>query len=119
MNQGARCMRHQISRREFARLAAASTASAALGIFPAPAVAKEETVTELDVKPFRIAIADADLSDLKLRLARTRWPDEIPGSGWTYGVDLSWAKGLAEYWRSGFDWRKAEANLNRFPQFTT
>lgn len=112
-------MTDQISRREFGRLATAGAAAAALGIFPAPTAAKEETVTELEVKPFRIAIADADLDELKLRLARTRWPDEIPGSGWAYGVDLSWAKAVSEYWRSGFDWRKAEAKLNAFPQFTT
>jgi epoxide hydrolase len=53
------------------------------------------------------------------RLVRTRWPDELPGVGWSYGVPLDYLKGLAEYWRTGFDWRAQEAKLNALPQFTT
>jgi epoxide hydrolase len=76
-------------------------------------------VSETDVQPFEVSIPQEDLHDLHERLARTRWPDELPGVGWSYGVPLDYLKGLAEYWRTGFDWRAQEAKLNAFPQFTT
>jgi pimeloyl-ACP methyl ester carboxylesterase len=72
-----------------------------------------------EILPFRIEISQADLNDLNDRLAATRWPDELPGVGWSYGVPVGYAKKLAEHWRTGFDWRAAEAQLNAFPQFTT
>ena len=76
-------------------------------------------VTRGEIRPFRIAIPKADLDGLKQRLARTRWPDELPGVGWSRGVPLTYIKGLADYWRTSYDWRAAEARLNEFPQFTT
>jgi epoxide hydrolase len=72
-----------------------------------------------DVRPFRVEIPQAQLDDLAERLARTRWPDELPGVGWDYGVPLDYLKDLAEYWRTTYDWRKHEARLNQIPQFTT
>ena len=72
-----------------------------------------------EIRPFRIDIPQADLDDLADRLARTRWTDELPGIGWTYGVPTSYLRGLAEYWRTSYDWRAHEAALNAFPQFTT
>ena len=71
------------------------------------------------IRPFRIDIPQADLDDLRDRLARTRWPDELPGVGWTRGVPLGYLKELAAYWADGYDWRKQEARLNELPQFTT
>lgn len=71
------------------------------------------------MKPFHIQIPQADLDDLHRRLAATRWPTELPGGGWDRGVPLDYLKELAEYWRTGYDWRAAEAKLNSFPQFTT
>jgi epoxide hydrolase len=71
------------------------------------------------IHPFRIDVPEASLDDLKDRLARTRWPDELPGVGWRYGVPLSYLRQLAVYWRTSYDWRAAEADLNAFPQFTT
>ena len=76
-------------------------------------------IANTEVQPFRVDIPDADLDDLHDRLARTRWPDELPGAGWAYGVPLGYLKELAEYWRSGYDWRAQEARLNQFPQFVT
>jgi pimeloyl-ACP methyl ester carboxylesterase len=70
-------------------------------------------------RPFRIEVPEADLDDLRQRLARTRWPEQPPGMGWDYGVPLDYLRELAEYWRSGYDWRKHEARLNQFPQFIT
>jgi pimeloyl-ACP methyl ester carboxylesterase len=52
------------------------------------------------------------------RLRRTRWPDEVRGAGWDYGTNLSYLKEVVAYWISGFDWRKTEEAMNRFPQFT-
>src|SRR5690349_21060671 len=71
----------------------------------------------MHVEPFRIAVADAVLDDLRARLARTRFPDEIRDSGWTYGTNLAYLKDLVAYWRDRYDWRKAEAALNAIPQF--
>ena len=71
------------------------------------------------MRPFRIAVPDEDLADLQRRLGETRWPSEIPGSGWSRGVPLEYLKELAEYWRTSYDWRAAEARLNEFDQFIT
>jgi pimeloyl-ACP methyl ester carboxylesterase len=69
------------------------------------------------IRPFRIDVPQSELDDLRDRLARTRWPDELPGAGWSRGVPLDYLKELAEYWRTTFDWRKQEARLNELPQF--
>ncbi|GAA2786539.1 epoxide hydrolase N-terminal domain-containing protein [Nonomuraea dietziae] len=69
--------------------------------------------------PFRIEIPQADLDDLKDRLARTRWPQESPEQGWGRGVPLGYLKDLVAYWADGFDWRAQEAALNEIPQFMT
>jgi len=71
------------------------------------------------MRPFRIEIPQADLDDLRDRLTRTRWPDELPDVGWDRGVPLAYLKELAEYWRTEYDWRAAEAKLNQYPQFIT
>jgi pimeloyl-ACP methyl ester carboxylesterase len=75
--------------------------------------------TGTEFRPFSIDIPQAYLDDLHHRLDQTRWPDEIPGVGWSRGVPLDYLKELAGYWRSGFDWRANEAELNRWPQFIT
>ncbi len=72
-----------------------------------------------EIRPFRVEVPDAVLDDLRDRLARTRWPDQIPGSGWDYGTDLAYLQDLCEYWRSTFDWRAQEARFNRWPHFLT
>ncbi|MEU8122593.1 epoxide hydrolase family protein [Spirillospora sp. NPDC049024] len=71
------------------------------------------------MRSFRIDIPQAELDDLHRRIAATRWPDDLGGPGWDRGVPLGYLRDLAEYWRTGFDWRAAEAELNRYPQFTT
>ena len=74
-------------------------------------------MADFSVKPFRIHISDEILSDLRERLKRTRWPDEIPDAGWTYGTNLAYLKTLVTYWRDQFDWREQEIKLNRFRQY--
>jgi pimeloyl-ACP methyl ester carboxylesterase len=71
------------------------------------------------IQAFQINVSQTALEDLQERLKRTRWLDELPGVGWSRGVPLAYLKELAEYWRSNYDWRKHEAKLNEFPQFTT
>ncbi|MEV6966166.1 epoxide hydrolase family protein [Hamadaea sp. NPDC051192] len=77
-----------------------------------------ETV-QSEIVPFRIDVPQAELDDLATRLAATRWPDDVPGSGTTYGMPTAVVRRLAERWRDGYDWRAAEARLNEIPQFTT
>ncbi len=68
---------------------------------------------------FRIDIAQDALDDLRYRLARTRWPAQIPDVGWTRGVPVDYLKGLVDYWLHDYDWRRWECRLNEFPQFRT
>jgi pimeloyl-ACP methyl ester carboxylesterase len=71
------------------------------------------------IYPFRLEVPEAQLSDLHERLVRTRWPDEVAGGAWTYGIPLDYLRALTDYWRTGYDWRACEAELNSFAQFTT
>jgi len=71
------------------------------------------------VHPFRISVPDADLTDLRERLNRTRWPERECVPDWTQGIPLDYTRDLAAYWADGYDWRAREAALNRFDQFVT
>ena len=72
-----------------------------------------------DIEPFEIHFDDSAIEDLRDRLARTRFPDQIEGVEWDYGTELEYLKQLVEYWRDKFDWRAREAELNRFEHFRT
>src|SRR5262245_28279704 len=76
-------------------------------------------MTMTEPQPFRIEIPERVLDNLGVRIARTRWPGELPDVGWERGVPLPYLRELAEYWVNDFDWRKQEAKLNELPQFTT
>ena len=71
------------------------------------------------VEQFKIDISDSVIEDLKARLSRTRWPDELPDTGWDYGSNLEYVKELVEYWRTTFDWRAQEDLINSFSHFKT
>src|SRR5262245_4263369 len=71
------------------------------------------------ITPFKINIDDAVLRDLKERLVRARFPDQIDAADWDYGVELGYMKELVAYWRDKYDWRTHEKKLNQFDQFTT
>lgn len=81
----------------------------------------------MQIHPFTISIPQADLDDLRARLANTRWPSALPGTGsgagqndgWRKGVPVAYLQELAAYWRDRYDWRAWEARLNQYPQFTT
>jgi pimeloyl-ACP methyl ester carboxylesterase len=72
-----------------------------------------------EITSFQIDIPQDRLDDLHRRLDHTRWPGEVAGAGWAAGVPLGYLKDLAEYWRTAYDWRAHEAQLNEYPQFTT
>jgi pimeloyl-ACP methyl ester carboxylesterase len=72
-----------------------------------------------EIRPLRIDVPQADLDDLRARLARTRWPQALPGVGWSRGVPPDYLQTLAAYWADGFDWRAQEAALNAVPQLVT
>jgi pimeloyl-ACP methyl ester carboxylesterase len=73
----------------------------------------------MDVKPFQVRITEEVLDDLRERLTRTRWPDEVAGADWDYGTNLAYMRELVEYWQCGFDWREQEESINRLAHFRT
>lgn len=81
--------------------------------------AMSQDLTDTAITPFEIRIPDADIADLKARLANARLPAQIPGTGWEYGTNAAYLKELVDYWQNDFDWRAQEAELNKFAQFKT
>ena len=71
----------------------------------------------MDVQPFKIQVPEETLADLNERLAQTRWPDELPGTGWDYGTNMDYLKELVDYWQNSFGWRAQEEAINRFSHF--
>jgi len=71
------------------------------------------------IQPSRSRSPTRALADLRERLARTRFPDQIEGANWDYGTELSYLRELVAYWREKFDWRAQERLLNSFPHFKT
>lgn len=72
-----------------------------------------------EIRPFRIAVSDALLDDLRSRLRATRWPEAEAVADWSQGVPLAWMRDICTYWAERYDWRAREAALNRLAQFTT
>ncbi len=70
-------------------------------------------------RPFRIDVPEATLGDLRQRLAHTRWPEPLPGEPWAHGADVAYVRELCDYWRTTYDWRAHEAELNAYPQFVS
>ena len=77
------------------------------------------TASSSAIVPFKIQVPDSVLTDLKRRLAQSRFADEFPDAGWDYGTNLTYLKGLVAYWRDKYEWRAQEKRLNAFDQFTT
>lgn len=69
------------------------------------------------ITPFRIDIPQTDVDDLRYRIGHMRWPSDIDNESWQYGFNREYLHALSQYWAESYDWRKAEAEINRFPQF--
>jgi len=72
-----------------------------------------------DIEQFKVHVDDDVLDDLRRRLAATRFPDQIEGTGWEYGIPTSYVRELVDYWQDRYDWRAQEARLNQFDNFRT
>jgi pimeloyl-ACP methyl ester carboxylesterase len=71
------------------------------------------------IRPFTFEAAEADLQELRARIAATRWPEKETVPDQSQGVQLATIQALAHYWVSEYDWRKCEARLRALPQFVT
>ena len=80
---------------------------------------KSMTAEDQGVRPFRIAVPQRDLDDLRMRLERTRWGDDLGGAGADYGVPAEYVRYLSAHWQHGYDWRAWEERINQHPQFET
>ncbi|MRW84937.1 alpha/beta fold hydrolase [Pseudoduganella sp. FT26W] len=108
-------------------IAAAAAAGGLASVLPASAEARidvskiafERPAARAGVHPFKVAVPQAALDDLKLRLSLVRWPEQETVTDWSQGLPLQRLQSLVEYWRHGYNWRRAEAALNALPQFKT
>jgi len=96
---------------------AARTMAVGLALGSAPALAAN--ADDVAVHEFRASVPQAAVDDMRRRLLATRWPEKETVTDISQGPPLTQLKDLVAYWGSGYDWRKAEAQLNAFPQFTT
>lgn len=71
------------------------------------------------LSPFTVSITDAQLDDLRSRIANTRWPEAEPVDDWSQGIPLAYTRELADYWQNQYDWRRWESRMNNWDQFTT
>src|SRR3982751_1046545 len=92
----------------------AIVAGLALNVVPAQTKEKDESII-----PFKVKVPQAELVDLRRRLAATRWPDKETVADASQGAQLAQLQELVRYWGTDYDWRKAGAKLNAFPQFMT
>jgi epoxide hydrolase len=79
----------------------------------------ETAKVDAPIEAFQIEVPESELEDLRSRLEHTRRPDELPGTGWDYGVPLDYVRDLVDYWRTAYDWRAQEATLNQRDQYLT
>ena len=103
--------------KRMAHLLAVSAFLALVSGQAAPQAANE--VNEMSIVSFQVGVPQAELDDLRNRLANTRLPDQIPGTSWEYGTERGYLEELLTYWMNEFDWRAQEARINAFDQFTT
>ena len=76
-------------------------------------------VNDNEITPFRLAIPDTELHDLRERLERTRWPEPEPVDDWSQGVPIAYLRELCRYWAREYDWPATQARLNALPQYRT
>ena len=80
---------------------------------------KADVKNDEAIRPYKVAISNADLKDLRERVLATKWPSKETVADQSQGVQLSKLQDLVQYWGTNYDWRKAEAKLNAYPQFIT
>src|SRR5436190_5283558 len=85
----------------------------------APAPQREQAPDKNALRPFRVSVPEAELTELRRRVAATRWPEKETVADTSQGVPLAQLQDLARYWATDYDWRKCEAKLNALAQFTT
>ena len=83
------------------------------------AITTEQPTTTASVRPFTIETSEADLEDLKARILATRWPEKETVDDLSQGTPLATVQALAQYWATGYDWRKCETLINSYPGFLT
>ncbi|MGH8785811.1 MAG: epoxide hydrolase family protein [Cupriavidus necator] len=103
----------------FAFASRSAAATSADGLAVSAALASRQAADNEAIRPFRAHVPDADLADLRRRLAATRWPDKETVADPSQGAQLANLQGLVRYWATDYNWRKGEARLNAFPQFMT
>lgn len=115
-------MNHETKRPKLRNACGALIIATVLSTGGLPAAEDDPSPRKVDAEPivpFRMAIEDQVLHDLNDRLTRTRWPDQIAGTEWDYGVPVVYMKELVEYWRTKYNWREQEKRLNTLDQFVT
>src|ERR1700726_1799469 len=95
---------------------AASAAAGAVSLLPAQMAA---AAGDTAIRPFRVNVPEADLADLRKRIAATKWPEREQVADATQGEQLATMQKLAQYWVNSHDWRKCEAKINAVPNFIT
>jgi pimeloyl-ACP methyl ester carboxylesterase len=100
-----------------ARRTGLAVIATSLGLSTASVAAAEPSGTA--IRAFRVDMPDAQIADLRRRIAATKWPERETVADSTQGVQLATMQKLARYWAANYDWRKTEATLNRYPQFIT
>ena len=119
-----------LDRRRFIGSAAVTVAAGQLGLLafsrrleamtqPITDVSTRTSTARSDIRPFRVSFAEEELTDLRRRIKATKWPDKETVADDSQGVQLATIQALASYWASKYDWRKAEAKLNSYPNFIT
>jgi pimeloyl-ACP methyl ester carboxylesterase len=92
-----------------------------VGMAPALAIAAEHALSaqsqSTGARPFQVRINDEVIQRILSRVKETRFPDRLDATDWRYGIDWNYMRDLAAYWSTQFNWRTAEENLNRYPQF--
>jgi len=83
------------------------------------AAASTQPSGDTSIRPFHFHASDEALADLKRRISATKWPEQETVSDTSQGVNLATIQKLANYWATNYDWRRAEAQLNKYPQFVT
>src|SRR5690348_18100450 len=97
----------------------AMTISATDTAIAAASPATGQVAEDQSIRPFQFHASEEALADLRRRIAATKWPEQETVTDASQGVQLGTMRVLAHYWETAYDWRRAEARLNSYPQFIT